>query len=188
MKPIKYYTADKEAWGPGPWQQEPDKMQWTDRKTGLPCLIVRNSRTTGALCGYVGVSAGHPAYRKPYQDLDESLRVHGGLTFSEGCREGPANEAICHVPAPGESDDVWWLGFDCAHAFDLCPAMRATLREIRKRDPAFDEAERKFDERLGLAPRKWQDVYRNIAYVRRQTQHLAEQLAAMGKQNGNRAR
>ena len=57
METIEYRTMDKSVWGPGPWQNEPDKRQWQDEATGLPCLIVRNSM--GALCGYVGVSEGH---------------------------------------------------------------------------------------------------------------------------------
>jgi hypothetical protein len=51
---------DKAAFGPGPWQEEPDKIQWLDDATGLPCLVVRND--WGTLCGYVGVGPGHPLY------------------------------------------------------------------------------------------------------------------------------
>jgi hypothetical protein len=31
--------------------------------------------------------------------------------------------AICHVPAPGRPEHVWWFGFDCAHSGDLSPGM-----------------------------------------------------------------
>ena len=66
MKQIEYRTKDKTTWGPGPWQQEPDKAQWKDEATGLPCLIVRNH--SGAWCGYVGLSEGHSFYGKSYSE------------------------------------------------------------------------------------------------------------------------
>jgi hypothetical protein len=46
----EYRTIDKSAWGPGPWTDEPDKVQWTDTATGLPCLAKRNPRG-GHWCG-----------------------------------------------------------------------------------------------------------------------------------------
>ncbi|MGE5512362.1 MAG: hypothetical protein ACM31O_14035 [Bacteroidota bacterium] len=89
MKTIDYIAvADKSDWGDGPWMSEPDKRQWVDKATGLPCLIVRNS--LGALCGYVGVSKSHPAYGKDYFDVD--VRVHGGLTFARQCAPKPTRE------------------------------------------------------------------------------------------------
>lgn len=85
----QWYTLDKIKWGVGPWAMEPDKMQWEDAATGLPCIILRQ-RDMGALCGYVGVYSDHPlfgkeytyAYSEPYH-----IDVHGGLTFSGFCRE-----------------------------------------------------------------------------------------------------
>lgn len=101
---------------PGVWQDEPDKEQWIDKETGLPCLLVRSF--SGALCGYVGVSRNHPAYKKDWDDVE--VEVHGGLTFAAKCDPSP-NARICHVVEDGEDDKVWWLGFDCAHAFDISP-------------------------------------------------------------------
>lgn len=119
MKRIEYRgVVDKSKWAVGPWTTEPDKIQWQDEETGLPCLIVRNDY--GALCGYVGVKEGHPYYRKHYGDV--SVDVHGGLTYSDGCMEGaPEDSGICHIPSEGEPDHVWWLGFDCLHYSDYAP-------------------------------------------------------------------
>jgi len=83
MEPTEYRTRDKSAWGGGPWDDEPDKVQWIDKETDLDCLIVRNRG--GALCGYVGVPPSHPWFEKGYDDVDVS--VHGGLTFSDTCNE-----------------------------------------------------------------------------------------------------
>lgn len=114
----EYRTIDKTKYhARGAWDSEPDKVQFIDKDTGLNCLIVRNHG--GALCGYVGVSKTHPAYQKDYNAVD--VNVHGGLTFSDKCQKG-SDEAkgVCHVAKDGE-DDVWWLGFDCAHHGDFCP-------------------------------------------------------------------
>jgi hypothetical protein len=40
---LSWTTIDKSSWGNGPWQTEPDKAQWQDEETGLPCLAVRNA-------------------------------------------------------------------------------------------------------------------------------------------------
>lgn len=150
MKTIEYRTMDKSAWGPGPWQSEPDKRQWQDEATGLPCLIVRNR--VGGLCGYVGVSEGHPSYEKDYDNAGD-FEVHGGLTFANHCQPGDESKHVCHKPEPGEPDHVWWLGFDCVHCFDIAPGM----------------------DRHG----RTESVYRDFAYVAGECASLAKQLVAV---------
>lgn len=138
----------KASFGPGPWIDEPDRKEW--RHAGLPCLIVRQD--LGALCGYVGVPPGHPAHGQDYGSVDVS--VHGGLTYGDRC-----TGKICHQPQPGETDEIWWLGFDCAHAFDLVPGLVVRLPGILR-------------ESLG-------GEYRTIEYVEGEVNQLAEQLRAM---------
>lgn len=134
----------------GAWDTEPDKRQWTDAETGLPCLIRRGPH--GALCGYVGVPDGHPAFERHYDYVD--VDVHGGLTYADFCSE--SEHGICHVVEPGEPDRVWWLGFDCAHSGDFCP------RYSHRNTYSYDEQ------------------YRDFAYVTEQVQGLARQLAQIG--------
>ncbi|HWC37767.1 MAG TPA: hypothetical protein VG476_04520 [Acidimicrobiales bacterium] len=123
------YKVDKAGWPDGPWMHEPDRTQWRT-ESGLPGLIVR-SYYSGALCGYVAVAPGHPAYECHYDAVP--AEVHGGLTYSDHCRP-----PICHIPEPGEPDDVWWLGFDCAHAYDFIPKEAAVLqREAHDWDLAY---------------------------------------------------
>jgi hypothetical protein len=215
MKRIEYHTQDKSKWGQGPWQSEPDKIQWLDAKTYLPCLIVRGP--AGALCGYVGVGVAHPWHGVGYSDCPQKcgkewcdhgpesvMDVHGGLTFAHGCAEitrekwekwrkatlarkkeaiqypiGDAARAlkewaecldnydkwaerahathICHTPSAGEPDDVWWFGFDCAHCGDLCPQ----FKEYRTLPQQGDE-------------------YRDVSYVTKECEKLAEQLKEIG--------
>ena len=137
-----------------PWKNEPDHAEF--EHAGLPCIIHRNRM--GGWCGYAGVSPGHPDHRKHYDDV--GVEVHGGLTYADACQG-----AICHVPKPGQADDVWWFGFDCCHSGDLLPQMV--------------ELSKKFNE-LYCNPHT-QEVYRDEAYVRAETCRLAEQLAARGQ-------
>ena len=150
MKAIEYYTIDKSKWGQGEWSHEPDKAQWQDKDTGLPCLAVRHT-SCGHWCGYVGVVKDHPYFQKDYNDCD--VDVHGGLTFASLCdhKEKPET-GVCHIPEPGEDDHVWWLGFDCAHLGDLCPAYDYTHNY---------------------------SSYKDLGYVKYQCEQLARQLYAL---------
>lgn len=155
MNPAPEKKIDKSAWGPGPWQEEPDRVEW--RAHGFPVLMVRQPEA-GHWCGYVGVPPGHPWFGKRGDDWEDptfrGVDVHGGITYSDACRG-----EVCHIPAPGEPDDVWWHGFDCAHYNDISPGRAAR------------------EQGLGLAP--WpappMASYKDVAYVRRQAERLAEQ-------------
>ncbi len=161
---------DRSQWPAGPWDDEPDKLVWTT-KTGLPGMLVRNG--AGALCGYVAVLPGHklhgvrynqapadPDFVGPpreyawedYGDTPEGMfTVHGGLTYSDSCAG-----SICHIPEPGEPDDVWWFGFDCAHSGDDYPANYSGP----------------FARRYGNSS----EQYKTVAYVQAEAEKLAEQL------------
>lgn len=158
-------TVLKAALPTGPWQDEPDKVQWYDETTGMACLIVRNH--SGALCGYAGVEPRHPWHGIEYGSCihgcvddwcdhrPESLtEVHGGLTYSAGCQ---ANGKVCHVPAEGRPHDVWWFGFDCAHYLDVVPAYDLL-------SPGLN---------AGGA------TYKDMDYVRAEVTSLAKQLSAV---------
>jgi hypothetical protein len=160
METIEYRDAvDKSGWPSGPWQSEPDKKQWEDPATGMPCLIVRGP--AGALCGYVGVALGHPCFGRDYcHEAVTALEVHGGITFGNRCQpNAPEARGICHKVGKGENDEVWWLGFDCAHLHDLCPMIELLhwrgLHGQRQRD----------------------ETYKDWAYVTREVEKLAQQLA-----------
>jgi hypothetical protein len=148
MNNISYRTRNKVGWPDGPWMTEDDKRQFTDLATGLPCLIVRGPY--GALCGYVGVNKNHPYFGQSYSDIH--AEVHGGLTFAGKCRPGDEAETICHLVSEGEDDEVWWLGFDCSHAFDFMPKMGIIFGHDDK------------------------CVYRDMDYVTKEIENLAIQL------------
>jgi len=133
-------------------------VQWKDDATGLPCIAKRNKM--GVWCGYVGVSEGHPAHGRGYEDVE--VEVHGDLTFADFCQphdpgyDGEAH-AICHVVQDGEDDRVYWLGFDCNHYDDLSPAM---------------------DARFGFGEDAMM-TYKTLAYAKDQCASLAAQLDTM---------
>lgn len=156
MKTIEYRFIDKSDWERGAWDNEPDKVQWPDPATGLPCLAVRSPHT-GSWCGYVGVEEGHRYFGVDYNDVD--IDCHGGPTFSAFC--SGKEHGICHLPAPGEADKVWWLGFDCAHAFDLMPNIAAKMKHLAIEDK--------------FTFMNW-DTYRNLAYVQAECARIAQQL------------
>lgn len=158
----KAVLHDRAGWGAGPWDSEPDRVDF--EHAGFACLLHRGPM--GQWCGYVGVPATHPAYAKPYSDVD--VDVHGGLTYANRCQG-----AICHVPKPGMSDDVWWLGFDCAHAGDFTP-------HTNKYHGAYPWPLKPYDHAEAMAAvDRWEvEKYRTVEYVRTETERLAEQLAA----------
>ncbi len=151
------HKIDRRTWPAGPWDGEPDRVEW--RHLGLPCLAVRAS--SGAWCGYVGLPPGHRWHGVSYEDVGAD--VHGGLTYGSPCQaDGP----ICHVPAPGEPDDLWWIGFDCNHLYDLAPGHESLLNRL-----AFERGE----DRSPMPG--YRDIYRDLGYVRAEVERLAEQMA-----------
>lgn len=162
----------------GEWEQEPDDEEFVHAE--LPCCIQRGP--LGSLCGYVGVPESHPNYPTRMKDINEYRRtdhvignetlkgdpdlpvrlydesyndlrvdVHGGLTYSA---MGDGHR--------GRTEGFHWFGFDCAHLGDYYPPT----------DPKVHEINQKYGHGPG-------EVYRNWAYVRREVERLAEQLAVM---------
>lgn len=144
----KLRAERKSTFAPGPWHGEPDRVEW--RAHGFPCIVLRQARR-GHLCGYVGVAPGHPWHGKAWDCIGAS--VHGGITYTEPCIH---ETGVCHVPEPGEAEELWWVGFDAAHAWDLSPS------SVGQGYP-FDPGPR--------------DVYRDVAYMRAETEALARQAA-----------
>lgn len=137
--------VDRSTWSKGPWDDEPqDREEW--RYKGYPCLMVRNNM--GAWCGYVGISKDHPDYGK-YDEVNVS--VHGGITYANECAG-----KICHIPREGETADIWWLGFDCAHAGDTFPGIQTIARA--------------FLEGIDMG------TYKTAEWVKSEVERLADQL------------
>lgn len=150
MKNQSWNFTDKSNWPSDEWKDEPDKIQWTDSATELPCLVVRGP--SGALCGYVGVSEAHSYFQKDYNDCD--VDVHGGLTFASLCSHHGEDleQGVCHVVEEGDNDRVWWLGFDCGHCGDVMPRFDSAVHSEEYAS------------------------YKTVAYVQQECASLAAQL------------
>lgn len=96
---------------PEPWEREPDQIEMTCPKTGLLMFIARNP--LGIYCGYARLPA-HAANAKAAQFIADRIDVHGEVTWSRD-----------HIKWRPRAEGEWWLGFDCAHGFDMIPAMES---------------------------------------------------------------
>ena len=147
-----------------PWENEPNRVEF--KYKGYHCLINRvNHRPAenpkdwlGHLCGYVALPKGHPFHGKPTEEID--VEVHGGLTYARKC-EGE----ICHVPKDGEDDNVFWIGFDCAHFGDLIPG----IYEMRQPGGILHDIHMAYGERS-------HEKYKSIAFVKNEIRNLVKQL------------
>jgi len=162
------------------WDEEPDQLDWEAH--GYPCAIRRGPG--GHLCGYVGIPKEHPLYgvaysqespilKRLFEDMmnkpaPDRLAVHLAVMMGEieSSPEivfdvhGGITWSENHEPSKSIEGDYWWYGFDCAHAGDLCP---------------------NYHYRTPRAYRGSDDVYRDINYVKRETEKLAQQLAEVAK-------
>ena len=150
-------SIDRAGWGRGPWDGEPDRVEF--EHAGLPCILRRH--VMGHWCGYAAVPPGHALHGRDYNDFN--LEVHGGLTYANRC-EGD----VCHEAKPGKPRNVWWFGFDCAHCWDMSPGIEAVLTKHSAHSGGF------------RTPHPLDELkhYRTLHYVRRECEQLAEQLAA----------
>jgi hypothetical protein len=131
---------------------------------GLNCVVIMTQM--GHRCGYVGLPKEHPLYGKDYSQKSRYLKlndlegeeigkrgiiplvcmsmeddkeymspdcyfdVHGGITYADG---GVGSKY------PIESD-LWWFGYDCAHAGDandLSAIENEKVREIEMQYPRY---------------------------------------------------
>jgi len=81
-------------------------------------------------------------------------RIYPGQSLAfQRDESGDPSKGICHEECDAANNDVWWLGFDCAHLGDLSPAYKTEI---------------------------WfgDEVYRDFCYVEREVQWLAGQLSS----------
>ena len=177
-----YFVDGAKPGGDGPWLGEADKVCWRDEQTGLECIMLRQTGD-GFLCGYVGVPRDHPLWGWDHKALPEDLgiEVHGGLTYSRICDQGPSptgglvSEArrICDTPvrpAPSRpmsyatshrpaEPHTWWFGFECGHVYDVLPGARPDRQRFLSLETGAE--------------------YRDDTYVVREILNLARQLRAI---------
>ncbi|MEY4520810.1 MAG: hypothetical protein RLZZ499_3410 [Cyanobacteriota bacterium] len=163
---------DKETWGPGEWQTEPDLATWIDPGTGYRAIVQRHE-VFGTLNGYVGVDQNHPWYQVMFDSplrsggrIDTLIAVYGDLTFS-GYRSCDLLEA--------SPEELWYFGFDTAHCFDLCPSPLLS--------PNVSVSTEVNNYIVEMDPRRDSDpyprTYKNFKFLSEQLASLARQLKAV---------
>ena len=149
------WEPPRSAWGPGPWQEEPDFVEWRADGSPYPLLILRG--TFGALCGYVGVPPAHT--------------LHGRLLpLDDFSWSSPSGELL---QATGEPPEHWWLGFDCGHHHHLSPGREAAFRLLREMAGKSLVAS---TDNTGFAPER---RYVDLEACRRRTEALAHELTRL---------
>lgn len=156
---------------PGPWDDEPDELDWTDERTGYDCRIMRHP-SSGHLCGYVRVPETHALHGKEYSDeltpeqeplmaavMEGQIGKRGAIDvfgMALGVRRiGYLFDVHGGLTFSGElrGKEGYWFGFDCAHCDDLSPGSRYSGGEL----------------------------YRDMEYVKAECASLARQLHAAGE-------
>jgi hypothetical protein len=206
----KFNPDVKKEWAEGPWQQEPDRLEW--RYNGVPCLIVRNMM--GALCGYAAVGPTHPWYgsyygdcvagckeipQQPIEDLPnmkipQSLQERHLEMKNYPCRE---NRTPDHSPETiVEVHGGLTFSGPCQEGGAIChralPGEPTSVWwfgfDCAHAGDVVPEFTNKMFRAMGIAAMSGHSAfapfekYRDIAYVKNQVEYLATQLLHIGKQ------
>ena len=159
----------------GPWDDEPESLAFDAH--GFRCQLFRNNM--GAWCGYVGLPDTHPLFRCEYSYHSPALQEACDARLKQPIGDWEHRSfAVKLLPLGGEmkaspemvfsvhggitysslglrevdeAKQLWWFGFDCGHAGDLSPDLTVHSDE----------------------------VYRDMAYARNETECLAGQLATL---------
>jgi hypothetical protein len=143
------------------WVAEPDFENAILEPSSLDCRLYRNDFTK-TWCGYVRLPPDHPDAGLLRAQADAHYDVHGGISYAG---EAPLSH--------WDIFDGHWLGFDCAHAGDYQPGMVDMWNEIIAQEPEESARIEALFQGLYHAER---DVYRTIAYARREVRRLAKQV------------
>lgn len=139
---------NKAFWPAGPWHDEPDRIDWVDPPTGVPCMMRRND--FGAWCGYVAIPPTHPWVNLSRDEMSPSPHCHGGLTFKDHWEDWKPENGDRYRDAD-IGTTLPWIGFDCHHGFDLGPALSSDHSDENR-------------------------VYRDVQYVTAEVVHLAQHV------------
>lgn len=154
---------------------------------GMRCVVVFTR--TGHRCGYVGINKEHRLYGVDYDQHIEFLTKESientpigkrgilSIVFWDGESVTPEIYFDVHgsITYAGSGDypvesDLWWFGFDCAHAGD-----RPDYNKLREYGLANEEE---------IMPWDVEGVIRSQEYVEQECRNLADQLAALVERQG----
>lgn len=100
---------------------------------GFYPFLIDTSVNTTWFCGYAVIPEDHPFYGLDYDDVEDDIDVHGGLTFS--------GEFV--------GVDGYLLGFDCNHYGDT--------PEVQDEEYTLNECKRLVDQLIEIDKREWKE-------------------------------
>lgn len=145
--------------GEGEWVDEPDEVVFTH--CGFKCRVSRigvnetphEDIFSAHLCGYIFVPKDHPWFGLDKEAFwEKDINVHGGVTDTYSY-----------------SDELWRVGFDCAHSGDYMPTLEIPLKS---------EFMRQLDKIIPVNSQLYRmcnPTYKNVAFVTEELRKLAEQ-------------
>jgi len=161
---------DKALWGAGPWQDEPDRVEF--RHAGMPCVLQR-SPFYGAWCGYVAVYPLHPWYGADRYEIDAGEDVPVSVSYA-----AHDDDLVTCATLRGESSDRYWVGFGYFGANDYGPKFAASLHVMGVNSKCFPYP---YDHAAALGARSasvysllFKPIYRTLDVAREALEALAE--------------
>ena len=155
------------------WESEANEKKWSH--SGLDCKVTRHP-SAGHLCGYVRIPKEHPLFDINYSSaLPLLLQSKLKEVMEKPIGKRGAIDVVCFNPdAPTvgiifdvhgsitwsgniKGEDGFWYGFDCSHCDDFVPYLSGTPMNG--------------------------SVYRDMEYVTRETESLAEQISEIIKED-----
>jgi hypothetical protein len=130
------------------------------------CFIMQ-SDVLEHLCGYIQVPSSHPIFSN--ESLFDDLNVHGGITYHED-----------HLPCTSiGSGNFMYIGFDCAHAWDLIPGLEK-FSDIANREL------KRLAEHQGVKLSSVTSItLKDEGFVKDELKKLVKQLIALENNEGN---
>lgn len=141
----------------GEWLYEPDVVRWTDKHTGLACMVSRGPYLN--MNGYVGITKNNKFFGKDETYINNCIKTYFCITHAGGMSKQCENgEGLC------------WFGFDCCYSPDFVPALNIGYITAEG-DPAVD---------------CWNEQsYKNVSFVYGYIVSLEKQLKDKGTENEN---
>jgi hypothetical protein len=160
-----------------PWKYEPNRLE--TEINGYPALIIRTKNSH--LCGYIGIPETHKFYGVDYSEIP--AYVHGGLTYGDYGNDDHIGELYYKPKENNDGNNLYWLGFDCAHAGDYTPGsyesmLDAITKKYISEGYSYIKAVQlaKENKDVKLFKQSNDETYRTIGYVLDELVRLASQL------------
>lgn len=136
---------------------------------GFKCIVLVNY--AGLRCGYVAVEKDSSLLGVHYHEIEDNIRVHGGVTFSDW---------LDQVTWRDEDSNLWAFGFDCGHFNDISAVDDALRYGI-----ISDEMAKVRKQLDSIVVESGSKSFCTQAYAKSETVMLAKQLRRLENEKKN---